>query len=113
MSKPLADQIIMRARQLIEDELSWIQYVTAILKNGNPVEPHHPGAVRFRASGALVHAGFELTGDVSKAMRLRDTASARLVPKHPQPVYAVEDINNGRYGQDAILRLFDEYLEKA
>jgi len=81
--------------------------------DGTPVEPHDPRASRFCAAGAMVRAGFEFTRDIVKAIELRDAACARLRPQDPYAVYAIEDINDARHGHDAILQLFDEYLEQA
>jgi hypothetical protein len=110
MTKPLTHQVITRARKIIDDECAWVQGCLAVFENGQHAHPHDPSAVRFCASGAMVRAGFELTHDIKKAYELRDAACARLLPKTPGPVYAVEDINDARHGHDAILRLFDEYL---
>ncbi|MGQ0673155.1 MAG: hypothetical protein ACT4N2_09795 [Hyphomicrobium sp.] len=66
--------------------------------------------MRFCATGAMVRAGFELTGDLDAANQLRDAACRQLLPNHAFAVTAVEDLNDGSYGHDAVLLLFETYL---
>jgi len=111
MAKSLVHQVITRARQLIDDEGSWIQVYAAVSADGTPVEPHDPSAVRFCASGALLRAAFELTSDIATATELRDAACRKLVPHAYSPVHTIEDLNDTSIGCGTIIQLFDEYLE--
>ena len=110
MSKPLDHQVMTRTRELIEVETRWTQGFQATFRNGRRVNPHDPRAKRFCATGAMIRAGFELTGDIVKAETLRDAACVRLFPRNDAPVRAIEAINDARHGHAAILKLLDEYL---
>ena len=91
MAKSLVHQVIGRARQLIDDEGSWVQVYAAVSADGTPVEPLDERAVRFCASGALLRAAFELTRDIATATELRDGACGRLLPHSLCAVHAIED----------------------
>ncbi len=45
MTKPLMHQVITRARQIIDDECSWVQ----VFEDGQHTHPHDPRAVSFCA----------------------------------------------------------------
>ena len=85
----------------------------ALAGDGRPVDPHHPDASRFCATGALVRAAFELTGDLSRAFELRDAACETLLPKHPIPRLTLEELNDTSIGYVTVLQVFDAYLEQA
>jgi hypothetical protein len=70
-------------------------------------------AARFCATGALLRAGFELTGDLTRACELCYYACARLLPHQETPRKTLEDLNDTSIGYVTVLRVFDEYLEKA
>jgi hypothetical protein len=111
MTKSLVHQVITRARQLIDDEGSWIQVYAAVSADGTTVEPFDERAVRFCASGALLRAAFELTSNLAAATELRDAACRKLVPHACCAVHTIEDLNDTSIGHGTILYLFDEYLE--
>ena len=113
MSKPLAYQVIMRAREIIADKRNWTQGTQAADKNGRPTRPHDERAARFCATGALNRAGFQLTGDLAQARLLTEATCATLCPiiinDACDPLDAVQMINDKhRTGHAAILKLFDE-----
>ena len=115
MAQPLIHQVIARARRLIGNESAWVRYQPAVLADGTPAQVHDPLAARFCAGGALLRAGFEITGDIDRAVALRAAACARLcagVP-HDAALYRLEDINDVTHGHDAVLWLFDEFLAGA
>jgi hypothetical protein len=111
MTKSLLNQVIARARQLIDDEAGRNQVYAAVSADGTPVEPFDERALRFCASGALLRAAFELASDIGAATVLRDAACRRLLPHSVCAVHAIEDLNDTSIGHGTILQLFDEYLE--
>ncbi len=68
-------------------------------------------AARFCTTGALLRAGFELTGDVSRACELCEIACEHLLPWQETPRKTLEDLNDTSIGYVTVLRVFDEYLE--
>ena len=75
MAKPIFTQIIERARATVAVRSHWTRYTLALTGNNKDCEPTDPKAVRFCAYGALVRAGFDLTGDVHQARRLAGQAA--------------------------------------
>jgi hypothetical protein len=69
--------------------------------------------VRFCATGALLRAGFDLTGDCSRACELRDAACEILLPELPIPRLTLEELNDTSIGHVTVLQVFDEYLEQS
>ena len=61
----------------------------------------------------MVRAGFELTGDLSRAFALRDTACEILLPKLAIPRLTLEELNDTSIGYVTVLQVFDAYLEQA
>jgi hypothetical protein len=68
--------------------------------------------VRFCATGALLRAAFELTGDISRANELRDAACEVLLPEQSTPRCTLEDLNDTSIGYVTVLQVFDAYLER-
>ena len=64
MAKPIFTQIIERARAYVAVRSHWTRYTLALTGNNRDCEPTDAKAARFCAYGALVRAGFDLTGDV-------------------------------------------------
>jgi hypothetical protein len=71
----------------------------------------HEEGVKFCATGALLHAGFELTADFLRACELRDAACERLLPALPIPRLTLEELNDTSIGHVTVLQVFDEYPE--
>src|ERR1700730_8805882 len=63
MAKPLQQQIIARALDIISDESKWTRGSLARLADGTACACLDPRAVRFCAVGALNRAAGELLGD--------------------------------------------------
>jgi hypothetical protein len=68
--------------------------------------------VRFCATGALVRAGFELTGAIAKAYELRYAACEVLLPLQETPEYVLATLNDTSIGYVTVLQVFDAYLER-
>ena len=62
MAKPLQNQIIARALEIIEDGAHWTPVFVARMANGKPCSCMDKRAVRFCAIGALARAAKELVG---------------------------------------------------
>jgi hypothetical protein len=112
MSKPLTHQVIALARSYITDERHWTQCYRALFKNGQEADPTDPRAWRFCATGALIRAGFDLTGDIAKADVLCRLACEAMRPEYISAVEYIESRNDDRGGHRAILDLFDGYLRE-
>jgi hypothetical protein len=80
MATSLIHKVIAQARDLISEESCWVQIRPAVSSDGLIVLPDSPGAVRFCATGALLRAAFELTGNLGSSDVLCDRAGKRLVP---------------------------------
>jgi len=63
MTMSLANTTIFRALEPIGDECGWVQGTHAVCAEGRPVDPICPRAVRFCAKGAMLRAGYDLTGN--------------------------------------------------
>jgi hypothetical protein len=111
MSKPLTHHVIALARSYIADQRHWTQCAQALLKNGRPTHPHSDRAWRFCATGALVRAGFTLTGDYERAQELCTLACEALRPNQADAQHDIESTNDARDGHAVILRMFDHYLD--
>ena len=117
MSKPLIDQVLARARTLVGVRAPWTRYTLALTRNNRDCDPTDPRAARFCAYGALIRAAFELTADRTKARQLAGQTAMRITGRET-PEEAYEDlyaINDGppRSSRPAIVRMFDESLERA
>jgi hypothetical protein len=114
MAKPILTQIIERARAYVAVRSRWTRYTLALTGNNRDCEPTDPKAVRFCAYGALVRAGFEVTGDAEQARRLAGKAAMRMTGRaSPEEAYEeIYAINDGppKSSRDAILHLFDKSL---
>jgi hypothetical protein len=69
-------------------------------------------AWRFCATGAMIRAGYELTGDIYKAQELRDRACERLYPASRQRDPGDREHQRCADGHARILALFDDYLAR-
>jgi hypothetical protein len=116
MAKPIFTQIIERARAYVATRSRWTRYTLALTGNNKDCEPTDPKAVRFCAYGALVRAGFELTGDVHQARRLAGQAAMWITGRgSPEEAYEeIYSINDGppKSSRDAILQLFEKGLAR-
>jgi len=116
MAKPIFTQIIERARAYVAVRSRWTRYTLALTGNNKDCEPTDPTAVRFCAYGALVRAGFDLTGDVHQARRLAGQTAMWITGREsPEEAYEeIYSINDGppKSSRDAILRLFEKGLAR-
>ena len=116
MAKPIFTQIIERARAYVATRSRWTRYTLALTGNNKDCEPTDPKAVRFCAYGALVRAGFELTGDVHQARRLAGQTAMWITGREsPEEAYEeIYTINDGapKSSREAILNLFDKSLTR-
>jgi hypothetical protein len=117
MAKPIFTHVIERARAYVAVRSTWTRYTLALTGNNRDCEPTDANAVRFCAFGALVRAGYELTGDVEKARRLAGDAAMWMTGREsPEDAYEeIYTINDGPpvSSHKAVLRLFDESLARA
>ena len=117
MAKPIFTQIIERARAYVATRSRWTRYTLALTGNNKDCEPTDARAVRFCAYGALVRAGFDLTGDADQARRLAGNA-AMWITGRASPEEAYEEIytlNDGSpaSSRKAILHLFEKSLARS
>jgi len=63
MAKPLRQQIIIRALELLSDDKTWTGRAMARDAQRRPCSAYASEAVRFCAVGALSRAAFELIGE--------------------------------------------------
>lgn len=116
MANPIFKQIIERARGYVAARSSWTRYTLALTRNNRDCEPTDAKAARFCAYGALVRAGYDLTGNADQARRLAGHA-AMWITGHDSPEDAYEEIyaiNDGSpvASRKAILQLFDQGLAR-
>ena len=116
MAKPIVTQLIERARAFVAVRSKWTRYTLALTRNNRDCEPTDAKAARFCAFGALVRAGYELTGDVDQARRLAGQAAMHITGRDT-PEEAYEDIytlNDGppTSSRKAVLRLFEDSLAR-
>jgi len=85
MARPLQQQIIARALDLISHEARWTSLVIARKADGKTCEWIHPLATRFRAVGALDRAAYELLG-TGGAGRLRSVLRSSCLQRMADPM---------------------------
>lgn len=117
MAKPIFTQIIERARAYVADRSHWTRYTLALTRNNRDCEPTDAKAVRFCAYGALVRAGFDLTGDLHQARQLAGQAAMWMTGRASQEeayetIYTLND-GTPKSSREAVLRLFDASLARA
>ena len=117
MAKPVFTQLIERARAYVAGRSTWTRYTLALTGNNRDCEPTDSRAARFCAFGALVRAGYDLTGNVDQARRLAGQA-AMWITGRDSPEEAYEEIytlNDGprEPSRKAVLSLFDKSLARA
>jgi hypothetical protein len=116
MAKPMYTQVIERARGYVAVRSCWTRYTLALTGNNRDCEPTDAKAVRFCAFGALVRAGYELTGDAEKARELAGNVAMWMTRREtPEDAYEeIYTINDGPpvSSRKAVLRLFDESLAR-
>jgi hypothetical protein len=114
MAKPIFSQVIERARAYVALRSNWTRYTLALTRNNRDCDPTGSRAARFCAYGALVRAGFELTGDVDQARRMAGSTAMWMTGRDtPEEAYeAIYTINDGPpvSSRRAILALFDASL---
>ncbi len=117
MAKPINTQVIERARAYVALRSGWTRYTLALTRNNRDCDPTDPRAARFCAFGALVRAGFDITGDVDQARQLASQAAMWMTGRDtPEEAYeAIYTINDGPpvSSRKAILELFDASLARA
>ena len=102
MAKPIFTQLIERARDYVAVPSSWTRYTLALTRNNRDCEPTDAKAARFCAFGALVRAGYDLTGDVDQARRLAGQA-AMWITGRDTPEEAYEEIYTLNDGPPGVL----------
>lgn len=117
MAKPILTQIIERARAYVADRSHWTRYTLALTRNNRDCEPSDAKAVRFCAYGALMRAGFDLTGDIHQARQLAGQAAIWMTGRASQEeayetIYTLND-GTPKSSREAVLRLFDASLARA
>jgi hypothetical protein len=118
MSKPVMTQIIERARALVADRSTWTAHALGRDARGESCDPLEARAVRWCAYGALIRAGYDITGDKNQAHRLAGLAAARMVAgKIPEAaymaIYSTNDTGGRALARKALLRMFDRGLVAA
>jgi hypothetical protein len=117
MAKPIFTQLIERARAYVAVPSSWTRYTLALTRNNRDCEPTDAKAARFCAYGALVRAGYDLTGDVDQARRLAGQAAMWITGRQtPEEAYEeIYTLNDGprEPARKAILALFEKSLAQA
>jgi hypothetical protein len=116
MAKPIVTQLIERACSYVAVRSKWTRYTLSLTRNNRDCEPTDVTAARFCAYGALVRAGYDLTGDVDQARRLAGRA-AMLITGRETPEEAYEEIytlNDGPpvASRKTVLHLFQDSLAR-
>ncbi len=116
MAKPVYSQVIERARAYVALRSSWTRYTLALTRNNRDCDPTDSRAARFCAFGALVRAGYELTGNADQPRRLAGQTAMWMTSRDtPEEAYeAIYTINDGPpvSSRKAILALFEVSLER-
>ena len=116
MAKPIFTQLIERARDYVAVPSSWTRYTLARAGNNRDCEPTDVTAARYCAYGALVRAGYDLTGDADQARRLAGQAAMWITGRQtPEEAYEeIYTLNDGPpvSSRKAIMRLFEESLAR-
>jgi hypothetical protein len=107
LSRPLKVQIVERARGLIANEQHWCRGELARDAKGRGVCPMSDTAMKRCGLGALIAAGYEITGD--------DRTAHDLAIRAMQPLYGTATLVkvNDLRGHAAVLPLFDEVIAAA
>lgn len=117
MARPLFTQVVERARAHVALRSRWTRYALALTRNNRDCDPTDARAARFCAFGALVRAGFEITGDADQARRLAaQTAMWMTGNNSAEEAYeTIYTLNDGPTisSRRAILELFDLSLARA
>lgn len=107
MARPLQQQIIARALDLISDETRWTCLVIARKADGKTCEWSHPLASRFCAVGALDRAAYELLGTGGTETALR--AEKFVLAANDRPNDSLFRIND-QEGHAVIVAMFERAL---
>jgi hypothetical protein len=107
MSQPLIHKIIEDAREIISDSKRWTRNAYARDKNGRPVCPTDPKAVRFCAWGAVLRAAYDLAPQ--DYMELAHATSDVVGHLDSWPLGRLNDCKNGRRKMIAV---FSKALER-
>jgi len=110
MAKTVNRQIVERARVLVAGKETWTRFAVAKCTDGYRTTPWLPGAVKFCAVGALQRAAYEVTGDEQLALKVVPMIAADMTDPRKVAVSKLMFVNDFR-GRQAVLRLFDRYLE--
>jgi hypothetical protein len=108
MAKPVQQQIIARALDLIEDEAHWTRVYVARGTDGAPCSCVDVAATRFCAIGALVRAARDLLGEIGP---VHAYAAEKLILKaNNRPNDTLPCINDVE-GHAAIVAMFKTALD--
>ena len=108
MARPIQQQIILRALEIVSDESRWTAATLARDQHGRSCPVKAPEAVRFCAVGALARAAFELLGDAANHSLVAHIENTVLAANdHPRLTLA--HIND-QQGRQAIIGLFKKAL---
>jgi hypothetical protein len=117
MARPIFTQLIERARDYVAVPSSWTRYTLALTRNNRDCEPTDAKAARFCAFGALVRAGYDLTGDVDQARRLAGQAAMWMTGRdnREEAYEEIYTLNDGprEASRKAVLSLFEKSLARA
>jgi hypothetical protein len=116
MAKPVLTQLIERARAYVAGRSTWTRYTLALTGNNRDCEPTDSRAARFCAFGALVRAGYDLTGNVEEARRLAGRAAMWITGQDSteeayEEIYTLND-GSPASSRKAVLELFDRGLAR-
>jgi hypothetical protein len=104
MSHTLQQEILHRARALLDDPRRWTRRAAARDAQGLNCQATDERAVRFCAYGALLRAAFDVTGDAGQAAMLARAAEMSIMPDRRIALV------NDRVSHRAVLRLIDQAL---
>ena len=108
MARPIQQQIILRALEIVSDENRWTAATLARDQHGRSCPVHAPEAVRFCAVGALARAASELLGDRANHALVAHIENTVLAADG-QPRLNLAHIND-QQGRKAIIELFKKAL---
>lgn len=103
-TSPNALQILISARDLIRDPVSWTAYAHARDQDGDPIAPTNQSAVRFCAGGAIVKCATAHTDGAQFALTSLNACA------HAYYHCGLTVLNDTK-GHRAIMHVFDEAIQ--